>query len=112
MTDAINEPLDVVLSLVMASEQDMAALVALIRPGGVIVTTAAGAAEDAGRKVRAIPMFVRSDADQLATLVGRVDAGELRVDVTGRYPLSDLAQVHELGAAGNFRGKVVVTPTA
>lgn len=110
VTEAIGGPLDVVLSLVTASDEDMAALVGLIRPGGVIVTTGTAAQEDAERNVRALSLFVRSDADQLAALVAKVDAGELRVDVTGSYPLSELAEVHEQGAAGQFRGKVVVTP--
>lgn len=90
----------------------MAALVALIRPGGVIVTTATTAQEDSARDVQALSLFVRSDADQLAALVAKVDAGELRVDVSGRYPLSDLAEVQDQGAAGQFRGKVLVTPAA
>ncbi len=88
----------------------MAALVALIRPGGVIVTTATTAQEDSARDVRALSL--RSDADQLAALVAKVDAGELRVDVSGRYPLSDLAEVQDQGAAGQVRGKVLVTPAA
>ena len=51
-------------------------------------------------------------ADQLAAFVAKVDAGELRVDVSGRYPLSDLAEVQDQGAAGQVRGKVLVTPAA
>jgi NADPH:quinone reductase-like Zn-dependent oxidoreductase len=42
--------------------------------------------------------------------VGRVDSGELRVDVSDRFTLADIARVHELGAAGEFRGKVILTP--
>jgi NADPH:quinone reductase-like Zn-dependent oxidoreductase len=112
VSGAINAPLDAVLSLVTASEQDLAALVDLIRPGGVIVTTATAAQEDSDRQVRALPLFVRSDADQLASLVAQVNSGELRVNVTGSYPLAELARVQQRGAAGEFNGKVVITPTA
>jgi NADPH:quinone reductase-like Zn-dependent oxidoreductase len=56
-------------------------------------------------------VFVRSDAAQLSRLVELVDAGELRVDVSERYPLEELATVHALGEAGRLRGKVVLTPT-
>ena len=35
-----------------------------------------------------------------------------RVDVSERFPLSELARVHELGEAGKFRGKVILTPDA
>jgi NADPH:quinone reductase-like Zn-dependent oxidoreductase len=90
----------------------MAALVALIRPGGVIVTTATTAQEDSAHDEGALSLFGRSDADQLAALVAKVDACELRVDVSGRYPLSDLAEVQDQGAAGKVRGKVLVTPAA
>lgn len=57
-------------------------------------------------------LFVRSDAGQLATIVERVESGGLRVDVSERFPFSELARVHELGEAGKFRGKVVLSPDA
>jgi hypothetical protein len=44
--------------------------------------------------VRAVQAFVRSDADQLAELVARVDSGALAIEVAERLPLSDLAAVH------------------
>jgi NADPH:quinone reductase-like Zn-dependent oxidoreductase len=52
-------------------------------------------------------MFVRSDADQLAAIVDRIDRGDLRVDIS-RYPLSDIALVHRLSDDGKLRGKVVL----
>jgi len=54
-------------------------------------------------------MYVRSDAVQLTEIVRRIDTGAVRVDVSARYPLADLARVHELSAAGGIRGKVVIT---
>ncbi len=108
---AITEPVDVVLNLVRASEQDMADLVGLVAPGGVLVTTASPAQDDPARQVRAISMFVRSDAKELAAIVAKVDASELRIDISETYPLSDIALVHEKGVAGAFRGKVLLVPT-
>ena len=110
LTDAITEPADVVLNLVRASEQDMASLVGLVAPGGVLVTTASPTHDDPARRVRAISMFVRSDADELAAIVSKVDAGDLRIDISATYPLSDIALVHEKGEAGQFRGKVLLVP--
>jgi NADPH:quinone reductase-like Zn-dependent oxidoreductase len=110
LADAVTEPVDVVLNLVTASEPDMAAMVAMIRPGGVLVSTGSPARPDPERNVRALSMAVRSDADQLATLVARVDADELRVDITGTYHLSEIASVHEQSAAGRLHGKVLLTP--
>lgn len=111
VTDAVSEPVDVVLNLVAAPEQDIASLTGLVADGGVIVSTTSPAQDDPERGVRAVSVFVHSDPGQLATIVDRMDSGELRVDVSERYPLSDLARVHELGASGKFRGKVLLTPT-
>jgi len=111
LTDAITEPVAVVLNLVQASEQDMASLIGLVAPGGVLVTTTSPAQDDPARRVRAISMFVRSDAQQLAAIVAKVDAGELRINITDTYPLSDIASVHEKSVAGELRGKVLLVPT-
>jgi NADPH:quinone reductase-like Zn-dependent oxidoreductase len=110
--EALTEPVDAVLNLVAAAESDMVALTGLIRDGGVIVTTAAPAAGDPDRSVRAVALQLRTDADQLAALAKLVDAGELRVEISGTYPLSQAAAVHELSAAGRIRGKVLLTPDA
>lgn len=111
LTAAITEPVAVVLNLVRASEQDMAGLIGLVALGGVLVTTTSPAQDDPARRVRAISMFVRSDAHQLAAIVAKVDAGELRIDITDTYPLSDIASVHEKSVAGELRGKVLLVPT-
>jgi NADPH:quinone reductase-like Zn-dependent oxidoreductase len=55
-------------------------------------------------------MFARSDASQLAGLVARVDAGDLRIEVAGRRPLADLAAVHDEAASGRLDGKTVLIP--
>lgn len=110
VTDAISEPVDVLLNLVTVDEQDMAGLTSLVADGGVIVSTTSPAQDDPGRGVRAASVFVRSDAGELATLVDRVDSGELRMDVSERFPLSDTPRVHELGESGKFRGKVLLIP--
>jgi NADPH:quinone reductase-like Zn-dependent oxidoreductase len=112
VTEAISEPVEVVLNLVNAPESDIAGLTDLVSDGGVLVSTTSPVRDDPGRDVRSVRLFVRSDAGQLATIVERVDSGELRVDVSERFPLSEIARVHELGEAGKFRGKVILTPDA
>ena len=67
---------------------------------------------DDERGVRAVGVFVRSDAEQLSQLVAMVDRGELRVDVAERVPLAELPAVHARAAAGALPGKVVVLPAA
>jgi NADPH:quinone reductase-like Zn-dependent oxidoreductase len=112
VTEAISEPVEVVLNLVNAPESDLTGLTDLVSDGGVLVSTTSPVRYDPGRDVRSVRLFVRSDAGQLATIVERVDSGELRVDVSERFPLSEIARVHELGEAGKLRGKVILTPDA
>jgi NADPH:quinone reductase-like Zn-dependent oxidoreductase len=112
LADAISEPVDVLLNLVSVSEPELAELSRLVTGGGVVVSTITTAQDDTARNVRGLRMFVRSDASQLAAIVDQVDSGVLRVDVSEWYRLSDIAQVHEQGARGAFRGKVVLTAAA
>ncbi len=95
-----------------ADESGIAALTGLIRDGGVIVTTASPAPGDPDRGVRGTGMQLRADAAQLASLAKSVDTGDLTVDVSASYPLTEIATVHTLAAAGRIRGKVLLVPTA
>ena len=106
------EPVDALLHLVMTSESELADLSGLVAPGGVVVSTTAPAVDDAERNVRGVRMFVRSDAEQLAAIVNRIDADALRLNISARYPLSEIGLVHRLGESGQLRGKVVLAPAA
>jgi NADPH:quinone reductase-like Zn-dependent oxidoreductase len=112
VTTAVAEPVDILLNLAPISPAEFTALAGLVRDGGVVVSTTVWmpAPADEERGVRAIDVFVRSDAKQLSELVARVDRGELIVDVTERVPLTDLASVHAQAAAGTLSGKVIVLP--
>jgi NADPH:quinone reductase-like Zn-dependent oxidoreductase len=114
VTDAVTEPVDVLLNLAPIAPEELVALVALVGHGGVVVNTVPTipAPADEERGVRAVGVFVRSDADQLAHLVAMVDRGELRVDVAERVPLAELPAVHAKAATGALPGKVVVLPAA
>ncbi|WP_210580311.1 NADP-dependent oxidoreductase [Streptomyces sp. GESEQ-4] len=114
VTEAVTEPVDVVLNLAPVDPAELAALVTLIRPGGVLVNTTVWmpAPSDEERGVRGIDLFVRSDADQLARLVALIDSGELRVDVAQRVPLAELPAVHAQAATGELHGKVVIVAPA
>ncbi|WP_431957843.1 NADP-dependent oxidoreductase [Nocardia lijiangensis] len=108
VTEAVREPVDVVINLVRSSATDLIALRDRIADGGVLVSTTTPAEADSGRKVRAGNVFVRCDAQQLTHLVALLDRGVLRLDVSERYALADLPQVHELAARGALRGKTVI----
>ena len=101
---------DVVLNLAPTSPEETAQLVGLVADGGAFVSTTTPGPEDAGRGVRTVRVFARSDASQLAELVARVDAGDLEIEVAERLPLADLAAVHDRAAAGRLAGKTVLTP--
>jgi NADPH:quinone reductase-like Zn-dependent oxidoreductase len=110
VADAVTEPVDVLLNLARIAPDELVALAALVKPGGVVVNTVPTieTPADEARGVRAAGVFVRSDAEQLSRLVALVDAGELRVDVAERVPLADLADLHARAEAGEISGKVVV----
>jgi NADPH:quinone reductase-like Zn-dependent oxidoreductase len=101
---------DAVLNLVRTSPEETAQLAGLVADGGAFVSTTTPGPEDAGRGVRAVQMFVRSDAAQLAELVARVNAGDLQIEVAERRPLADLAAVHDQAVAGRLAGKTVLVP--
>lgn len=104
LTNALSQPVDVLLNLVRNSESELAELAGLVADTGIVVSTTT--------PFQGVQMFVRSDAAQLAEIVHQVDAGALQVDVSERYSLRDIAQVQERGARGAIRGKVVLTPAA
>ncbi|MDT0570317.1 NADP-dependent oxidoreductase [Streptomyces sp. DSM 3412] len=114
VTAAVTEPVDVALNLAPVTPDELASMVTLVRPGGVLVNTTVWmpAPSDEERDVRGIDLFVRSDADQLAQLVALTDRGELRVDVAERVPLAELPALHARAADGTVHGKVIVLPSA
>ena len=60
--------------------------------------------------MRTVKVYSRSDGSQLAKLVARVDAGDLRIEVAERRPLADLAAVHDEAVAGRLPGKTILIP--
>jgi NADPH:quinone reductase-like Zn-dependent oxidoreductase len=111
---AVSEPVDVLLNLARIGPEELVALAALVRSGGVVANTVPTipTPTDDERGVRGVGVFVRSDAEQLSRLVAMVDRGELRVDVAERLPLAELPAVHAKADAGELRGKVVLLPPA
>ncbi|MER7171389.1 NADP-dependent oxidoreductase [Streptomyces mesophilus] len=110
VAEALTGQVDTLLNLVPLGPADAAALVPLVRPGGRIVSIATPV--EAGPEVTALHMVARNDPADLAALVALVDAGTVAVDISGTYPLSRLAEVHQLGETGRIRGKVLVIPGA
>ncbi|MFF5259715.1 NADP-dependent oxidoreductase [Actinomadura viridis] len=106
---------DVVLNLVLdlaptAGEETARLVDRLVADGGVFVSTTTPGPQEAGRGVRTVRVFARSDAARLANLVALVDAGQLKVEVAQRRPMTDLPAVHDLCLAGRLAGKTVLIP--
>jgi NADPH:quinone reductase-like Zn-dependent oxidoreductase len=106
----VTAEVDAVLNTAGGDDATMAGLVALIRPGGILVSLTAPAPEDAERNVRTMNMYVRSDATQLAEIVRLVDAGQVTVRISERHPFAEAAAVHRRAAAGDLHGKIVLVP--
>jgi NADPH:quinone reductase-like Zn-dependent oxidoreductase len=110
--DAVSDSVDVLLNLAPITPEEFTALVALVRDGGIVVSTAAWMPTpgDDARGVRTGGVFLRPDAAELDRLVALVDSGEITVDVAQRVPLSELPAIHARAAAGGLHGKVVALP--
>lgn len=105
--EALDGQVDVVLNLVGLDEARSAALAALVRPGGRIVSvTNEFDAPNAARVV------ARNDSAHLAELVALVDSGTIAVEVTERHGFSALASLHRRSEQGGIRGKIIVLPGA
>jgi hypothetical protein len=63
----VDEPVDVLLNLASITADKLVALVALVRPGGVVLNTVPTipTPSDEARGVRAVSVLVRNDTEQL-----------------------------------------------
>lgn len=112
LLEAVTEPVDVLLNLAPITAPGFAALVPLVRDGGVVVSTtpAVTTPGDDARNVRAETVYVHADVAVLRELVELIDRSELRVEIARTVPLSELPDVHRQADAGELRGKVVAVP--
>jgi len=112
--DSVTERVDVLLNLAPIDPEEFAALVALVRDGGIVVSTTAWMRTpgDDQRGVRTAGVFVRADVDQLRQLVDLVDSGKLTVEIAQHVSVRDLPGIHAQAAEGRLRGKVVAVPDA
>ncbi|MEU1689284.1 NADP-dependent oxidoreductase [Micromonospora sp. NPDC005707] len=110
VNDAVERPVDTVLNLAAINPSEAAALIPLVRPGGVIVSIATPIEPPTDASVSAMHMVARNDVNHLAALVKLVDAGTVRLDIDSSRPLADLAAVHRDAEAGHTRGKTILIP--
>ena len=87
-----------------------ASLVPTLREGGILVTIAGAAPEEAARERGARAELVVMDApvQTLAAIAELVVSGDVRVELT-ELPLTEVQRAHELSESGHARGKIVLT---
>lgn len=110
VVEAAGRRFDVVLNLVPTTPEGLARLATLVTDDGILVNVTTPAVAHAVPGRRTVQTLVRSDATQLATLVARVDSGDLHVHVADRRPLPELPQIHALAEQGRLPGKTVIVP--
>ncbi|MDQ5852540.1 MAG: NADP-dependent oxidoreductase [Chloroflexota bacterium] len=106
--EEVAHDVDVVLDLVGGEVQ--ARSLAVLKPGGILVTTMGQPDADAAsaRGVRASGMLTQANPAQLREIAGMIDAGTIRPIVAQVFPLAEAAQAHMALDAGNTRGKLVL----
>jgi len=82
--------------------------VSALRDGGRAVTIAAFGSTVARDGVELSNFSASITSGRLAEIARLVDAGQLTVTVTGRFPLEDAGRAHELVETGHTRGKVLL----
>jgi NADPH:quinone reductase-like Zn-dependent oxidoreductase len=85
----------------------------VLKPGGTVFAVPGGvneelAAKAAERGVRATGILVEPDQRGLLDLVDLITAGKLTVHVDQVLPLAEAGKAHELGAANQLTGKLVL----
>jgi NADPH:quinone reductase-like Zn-dependent oxidoreductase len=88
--------------------------VAVLAPGGTVVSIRGGGSDSAHEAaaaagIRIVAMMVEPDHTGLERLGALVEAGRLRVEVDRVLPLAEAAEAHRLGETGRTRGKIVLT---
>ncbi|MEU8421313.1 NADP-dependent oxidoreductase [Micromonospora sp. NPDC048835] len=106
--DRLSEPVDAVFNTAPIDGSGLNRLVALVRPGGSLVSITSSASTDRDQAIRAMVMTFRRDSAQLGEIARRVDADGISVGVTERLPITEIVDVHRRHAAGRLSGKVVL----
>jgi NADPH:quinone reductase-like Zn-dependent oxidoreductase len=110
LTDALGEPVDVLLNFAAIDASQLAGLAPLIRPGGVLVSATVEVKQITASPIRAVRFVVRNDTAHLTAMVKLVDAGVVRVDVAASLPLAELPLVHRDAEIGRLPGKTILVP--
>lgn len=115
VTAAVTEPVDVLLNLAPIDPDRFAALVGLVRDGGVIVSTTVWMPTRPTTRAECAASTCSCGATRPSSRgwSSWSTAGSCGVEVAERVPLADLPELHARAAAGKLPGgKVTVVPAA
>jgi NADPH:quinone reductase-like Zn-dependent oxidoreductase len=101
---------DLVLDLVGGEIQDRS--FAVVKDGGTLVSTISVAHPEKGadRNIRVPERWMAEpNAAQLGEIADLIDAGKVRVEVAGTFPLDQVRKAYDRLEQGHVRGKIVLT---
>jgi NADPH:quinone reductase-like Zn-dependent oxidoreductase len=107
--------LDVVLDPISFDSEARARSLAVLRPGGTLVSIllapieAGELAMIAERGIRYEGLLVEADQAGMQAIAHLAETGALRVHIEATYPLAEAAKAHALGETGRTSGKIVLT---
>ena len=105
--------IDLVFDLVGGEVEDRSWSV--LKPGAILISPLGKPDEEKARKAQARPtgqLFVRSSGEDLAKVASLIDDGEVKLTISGRYPLEQVADALSALEKGGVRGKSLVTVSA
>lgn len=106
---------DVVLDPISLDTAARARSVAVLRPGGTLVSIlpvpvdADELADIAKRGIRFEILLVEADHAGMQAIANLVETGALRAHIEATFPLAEAAKAHALGETGRTTGKIVLT---
>src|SRR4051812_10493329 len=107
--------IDVVLDPISFDSAARARSLAVLRPGGTLVSIipvpvdAAELTAIAERGIRFESLLVEADHAGMRAIADLVETGALRVHIEATFPLAEAAKAHALGETGRTSGKIVLT---
>jgi len=114
VAEAVSD-IDAVLDPISVDPEGRARSLAVLRPGGTLVSILPGPIEAderaaiAERGVTLKSMLVEADHAGMQAIAALAEAGALRAHIEATFPLAEAAKAHALGETNRTAGKIVLT---
>lgn len=101
------QDLDAVIDLI--GGETLARSTAVVKPGGLVVTTTGAAVQAGGeRNIRVVDFAAKQDPSHVAQVARLVDQGVLKPRIGRVLPLAEARQAQDLSQKGSAGGKIVL----